>query len=97
MPKTFLQTTNILMSEEKKKYSMRAYLTEEQFKRFEAFVKEENITAQELTDIEGMGRTREAMNARMRKKRIMTAFANKVLETKKKEFEAKQKKIWRFE
>lgn len=81
------------MSEEKKKYSTRAYLSEAEFEKFETFIKAENITAQELTDIEDMGRTREAMNARMRKKRIMRGFANKVVEAKRKEFEDKSEKF----
>lgn len=81
------------MSEKKRTYSTEAYLTPDEFAEFFAILKEEKISSQELTNIEGLGHRRETMNVRLRRKRIRREFANKVLEAKSKESEGKMIKF----
>lgn len=72
----------------KKQYSTKAFLTEEEFKQFTEFLKDTGISPREMANIEGEGKRKETMNARLRKKRIRRAFANKIIEAK--ELQAKE-------
>jgi len=61
------------------------YLNEEEFSRFRELIDTFNISAQEMADIEGLDNQKEAIFARLRKKRVTRGFANKVVHHKESE------------
>lgn len=78
---------------EKKEYSKLGYLDASEYVRFEEFLDEYDISTQELADIEALGRKREAMATRLRKKRILRGFANKVIQAKQEQMKGKLDKF----
>lgn len=74
---------------EKKHYSKAKYLNEKEILEFESFLKEYDISTQELAEIEGLGHRRETMAGRLRRKRILRGFANQVMEAKENQVKEK--------
>lgn len=78
-------------SKEKKQYTIKKYLNEEEFESFKNFIEEANIDLQELADFDNV--VKRTVQGRIQRKRVEKKFAQDFAKSKKDSLEKQFKKL----